>query len=227
MTSLLSRLEKNWRDIIGAELDRRSMMRLEEFLRSEKAAKNNIYPNDSDIFKALNLTAFNDVKVVILGQDPYHGKGQANGLCFSVPNGKDIPRSLRNIYKEIEAEYEIKMPHHGDLTGWATQGVLLLNVVLTVQLAKPGSHQCRGWEEFTDAIIRAISEEREHLVFLLWGLHARKKVALIDCRKHLVLETSHPSPLSFRHGFDGCGHFKKTNGYLMEHGIKPIEWQKI
>ncbi|MDE2337579.1 MAG: uracil-DNA glycosylase, partial [Alphaproteobacteria bacterium] len=163
----------------------------------------------------------------IIGQDPYHGEGQAHGLCFSVRKGVAIPPSLINIYKEIESEYGVKMPRHGDLTGWAEQGVLLLNATLTVQKALAGSHQRKGWEEFTDAIIRAVNEKREHVVFLLWGSYAQKKGALIDRKKHLVLEAPHPSPLSAHRGFLGCGHFKCANEYLAAHGLAPIDWQKI
>lgn len=226
MTTLSSRLEKNWRAIIGDEFEQR-MAQLEQFLQREKDLGRDIYPKDENIFNALNSTAFENIKVVMIGQDPYHGDGEAHGLCFSVRKGIPIPPSLRNIYEEIEAEYGTQMPRHGDLTGWAAQGVLLLNATLTVQKDRAGSHQRKGWEEFTDAIIRAVSGKREHVVFLLWGLRAREKRALIDCRKHLVLETSHPSPLSARRGFIGCGHFKRANDYLIEHGLKPIEWQKI
>jgi len=227
MTTLSNRLEKNWLDIIGREFDKPYMAHLEQFLQRENA-RHTIYPKGAEIFNALNSTAFGDIKVVIIGQDPYHGEGQAHGLSFSVPKGIAIPRSLKNIYKEIDDEYRpIKMPPHGDLTGWAAQGVLLLNATLTVQRAKPGSHQGQGWEEFTDAIIRAVSERREHVVFLLWGACAQKKRALIDCDKHRVLETSHPSGLSAYRGFLKCGHFKKASDYLTKHGLEPIVWQRI
>jgi uracil-DNA glycosylase len=226
MTILSTRLEKNWLDIIGGEFDQPYMAQLEQFLQREKNAGRVTYPEGAEIFNALNSTAFDDIKVVIIGQDPYHGEGQAHGLCFSVRKGP-IPRSLKNIYKEIEAEYGIQMPPHGDLTGWAAQGVLLLNETLTVEQAKPGSHQRKGWKEFTDAIIRAVNEKREHIVFLLWGSYAQNKAELIDPKKHLVLKTSHPSPFSARHGFRGCGQFKAANDYLIEHRLKPVEWQKI
>jgi uracil-DNA glycosylase len=222
MTTLSNRLEKNWRHIIGDEFD---YVAMEQFLQREKA-KGTIYPKDEEIFNALNLTPFEKVKVVIIGQDPYHGEGEAHGLCFST-KGKKIPRSLKNIYEEIKRDCGTQMPRHGDLTGWAAQGVLLLNATLTVQQAKAGSHQGKGWEKFTDAIIRAVNEKREHVVFLLWGSYAQKKGALIDGKKHKVLETSHPSPLSARLGFLGCGHFKKANDYLTKHGLKPVDWQKI
>jgi uracil-DNA glycosylase len=243
MTTLSSRLEKNWRDIIAGEFDRskiekleKCLQRLERFLQSEKAARHKICPDDTGIFNALNSTAFDDTKVVIIGQDPYHGEGQAHGLCFSVPKDIKIPPSLRNIYKEIEKEYcPMKMPSDGDLSGWAKQGVLLLNVTLTVREDEPRSHEGQGWEDFTDAIIRAVSQKREPVVFLLWGSDAQKKRALINCKKHRVLEATHPSPLSVGrssrdgqiHTFRGCGHFKKSNEYLKKHGLKPIEWEKI
>jgi len=226
MTTLSSSLEKNWLDIIGGEFDKPYMLELEKFLQREKN-RGRTYPKDQDIFNALNLTPFKKIKVVIIGQDPYHEEGQAHGLCFSVPNGTCIPPSLKNIYKEIEAEYHIEMPPHGDLTGWAEQGVLLLNAALTVRRDEAGSHQGKGWEKFTDAIIRAVSGKREHVVFMLWGLYAKKKRALIDSKKHRVLETSHPSGLSAYRGFIGCSHFRKANEYLIKHGREPIEWQKI
>lgn len=226
MTTLSIRLEKNWLDIIGVEFDRPYMAQLKQFLQREKDLGRIIYPKDEEIFNALNLTAFENIKVVIIGQDPYHGAGQAHGLCFST-KGIDIPRSLNNIYKEIKAEDGIQMPRHGDLTGWAEQGVLLLNATLTVRQDSPGSHQGKGWEKLTDAIIRAVNEKREHVVFLLWGSRAKKKDTLIDPKKHKVLKTSHPSPFSAHRGFLGCGHFKKANDYLKKHGSKPVEWQKI
>lgn len=226
MTTLSNRLEKNWRHIIGGEFDQH-MARLEKFLQREKSAERTIYPKEAEIFKALNSTALEDIKVVIIGQDPYHGAGQAHGLCFSVPKGKAIPPSLKNIYKEIEAECDIQMLRHGDLTGWAAQGVLLLNATLTVRQGSPGSHKGKGWKEFTDAIIRTVNEKREHVVFLLWGRCAQRKGALIDRKRHKVLETSHPSPLSAHRGFLGCGHFKEANDYLKKHGLKPVLWEKI
>jgi uracil-DNA glycosylase len=228
MTTLSNRLEKNWHATIGGEFDRRYMAKLERFLQREKGARRTVYPKDEEIFNALNSTALKNIKVVIIGQDPYHGEGQAHGLCFSVPKGiKKIPPSLKNVYKEIEAEFDIQMPCHGDLTGWAAQGVLLLNATLTVRQASPGSHQGKGWEKFTDAVIRAVNEKREHVVFLLWGRCAQKKGALIDRKRHKVLEASHPSPLSARHGFFGCGHFNKANDDLIKHGLQPVQWQKI
>lgn len=221
------KLEQSWLDVIGAEFDQPYMAQLKKFLQDEKATGKVIYPKGAEIFNAMNTTAFANVKVVIIGQDPYHGPGQAHGLCFSVRKGVAIPPSLINIYKEIETEYGVRMPAHGDLTGWAEQGVLLLNATLTVQHANAGSHQNKGWETFTDAIIRVISEKREHVVFLLWGSYAQRKGALIDRRKHCVLEAPHPSPLSAHRGFFGCGHFKKANEYLVKQGLAPVDWQKL
>jgi uracil-DNA glycosylase len=240
MTTLSNRLEKTWRDMISGEFEtgvefEQHMATLEQFLQREKSRRRTIYPSDAKIFNALNSSPFKNIKVVIIGQDPYHGEGQAHGLCFSVPKSiKKIPPSLKNIYKEIERDCGFQMPGHGDLTGWAKQGVLLLNATLTVRQDSPGSHQGKGWEKLTDAIIRAVNDKREHVVFLLWGSYARKKgarkkgeSALIDRKKHKVLETSHPSPFSAYRGFLGCRHFKKANDYLIEHGLKPVEWQKI
>lgn len=236
MTTLSSRLEKNWRDVIRNEFDIGSdfdYVAMEQFLRGERA-KGAVYPNDEEIFNALNLTPLEKVKVVIIGQDPYHGEGEAHGLCFSVPKDKKIPRSLRNIYTEIERDCHIQMPDHGDLTGWAEQGVLPLNATLTVQKGKAGSHQRKGWEEFTDAVIRAVSQKPEPVAFLLWGRSAQKKSTLIG-EKHLVLKASHPSGFSASrdmrdgeiHSFLGCGHFKKANVYLKKHGLNQIEWGKL
>jgi uracil-DNA glycosylase len=229
MMTLWNRLGGSWLEVISVEFNQFKMQEIEAFLQSEKADGHIVYPNDVEIFNAFDLTAFDDINVVIIGQDPYHAPGQAHGLCFSVRKGfEKIPPSLRNIYKEIEKEYwPDKMPLHGDLTGWAKQGVLLLNAALTVREAKPGSHRNKGWEEFTDAIIRAVSGKREHVVFLLWGSHAQKKRVLIDRTKHKVLETSHPSGFSAHRGFLGCGHFKEANEYLIKHGFRPVEWLKI
>jgi len=221
------KLDASWKNIIGAEFDQPYMLKLKEFLKAEKAAGHTVYPKGADMFNALNTTPFEKVDVVILGQDPYHGPEQAHGLSFSVRAGVAVPPSLKNIYKEIEAEYAVKMPKTGDLTPWAQQGVLLLNATLTVQAEKAGSHQGRGWEAFTDAIIRALNDRSEHIVFMLWGSYAQKKGAFIDRKKHLVLEAPHPSPLSAHRGFLGCGHFKKANDYLEQHGRKPIDWAKV
>ena len=220
-------LEKNWNDIIGTDLTSPRMQKLQQFLDTEKNSGKTIYPAANDVFSALSLTPFEKIKVVILGQDPYHGPGQAHGLAFSVKDGVKLPPSLRNIYKEIESEYGVKMPKSGDLTGWAKQGVLLLNATLTVQESAAGSHQKRGWEEFTDAIIKSINEKHEHVVFMLWGSHAQKKGEFIDRKKHLVLDAPHPSPLSAHRGFLGCGHFKTANDYLEKNKKTPINWTSL
>jgi len=200
------------------------MKALSEFLRAEKASGKVIFPPGPEIFAALNATPFDKVKVVILGQDPYHGPNQAHGLCFSVQPGVRPPPSLENIFKEIERDLGIPRPDHGCLTPWARQGVLLLNAVLTVERGVAGSHQGKGWEGFTDACIDALNREREHLVFMLWGNYAQAKGKLIDRQRHLVLRAPHPSPLA-RGGFDGCGHFSKANDYLKAHGEIPIDWR--
>ncbi len=221
------KIEKDWLDLIGREFDQPYMKKLRDFLQSEKAAGKTVFPKGGDIFNALNTTRFDEVKVVIIGQDPYHGEGQAHGLSFSVPKGVRLPPSLLNIYKEIADEYNAPMPKSGDLTGWARQGVLLLNATLTVQSGNAGSHQKKGWEEFTDAVIRAINDRREHVVFMLWGAYAQKKGAMIDRSRHLVLESVHPSPLSAHRGFLGNGHFKRANEYLEKHGEQPVDWLKV
>ncbi len=221
------KLDQNWLDIVGGEFEKPYMAKLKEFLKQEKESGKIVYPRGSEIFNALNTTPLKDIKVVIIGQDPYHGDGQAHGLSFSVRAGIALPPSLMNIYKEIEAEYGIKMPRTGDLTSWAKQGVLLLNATLTVRQATAGSHQNKGWEEFTDAVIRAVNEKDEPVVFMLWGSYAQKKGAFIDRKKHLVLQAPHPSPLSAHRGFLGCGHFKKANEFLEKHGMKPIDWQRV
>ncbi len=227
MSNAAIKLEKDWLDILQPEFDAPYMKALKTFLTAEKEAGRIIYPKGGDIFNALNTTRLEKVKVVIIGQDPYHGPDQAHGLSFSVPKGVRLPPSLQNIYKEIEAEYGAKMPRTGDLTGWAEQGVLLLNAMLTVQAGNAGSHQKKGWEEFTDAVIRTVNERCEHVAFLLWGSYAQKKGAHIDRKKHLVLQSVHPSPLSAHRGFLGNGHFKKANEYLVSQGREPIDWYKI
>ncbi len=209
------------------EFGRPYMLKLKQFLQQEKESGAVVYPRGNEIFNAFNTTAFDKVRVVIIGQDPYHGENQAHGLCFSVRKGVPIPPSLVNIYKEIEAEYDTRMPDHGDLTKWAEQGVLLLNATLTVRAAQAGSHQNKGWEEFTDAVIRALNDRHEHIAFMLWGSYAQKKGECIDRRKHLVLTAPHPSPLSAYRGFFGCGHFKKANDYLVKYGYKPINWHDL
>jgi len=221
------RLEKDWLDIMGAEFEKPYMLALKAFLQKEKEEGKIIFPKGADIFNALNTTRLKDIKVVIIGQDPYHGPGQAHGLCFSVPRDVPPPPSLKNIIREIENEYGTKMPSSGDLTGWAEQGVLLLNATLTVESGRAGSHQNKGWEIFTDAIIRAVNERSSHVVFLLWGSYAHKKGAFIDRDNHCVLESPHPSPLSAHRGFLGNGHFKKANDYLTAHGIEPVDWFRI
>lgn len=221
------KLEKSWLDVLESEFNQPYMSNLKVFLQQEKEQGKLVYPKGDEIFNAMNATTFNDVKVVIIGQDPYHGEGQAHGLSFSVRKGVAIPPSLKNIYKELEASLNIKMPKHGELTGWAKQGVLLLNATLTVEAAKAGSHQKKGWGKFTDAIIRAISEKNKQVVFILWGAYAQKKGAIIDRSRHLVLEGPHPSPLSAHRGFLGCGHFKQANEYLVHHGKTPVDWSYL
>lgn len=221
------KIDPAWMNVIGGEFEQSYMKALKEFLRQEKTTGQTVYPKSGDIFNALNITPFDKVEVVILGQDPYHGPNQAHGLAFSVRAGVALPPSLVNIYKEIESEFGVAMPRRGDLTGWARQGVLLLNATLTVQAERAGSHQGRGWEQFTDAVIRALNDRGEHIVFMLWGAYAQKKGAFIDRHKHLVLQAPHPSPLSAHRGFLGCGHFMKANEYLAQHGRKPIDWTVV
>jgi uracil-DNA glycosylase len=218
------KLEASWKQRIGDYLDRPDMLALSAFLRDEKAAGKVIYPPGPDIFNAFNHTPFDKVRVVILGQDPYHGPGQAHGLSFSVQPGVRVPPSLQNIFKEIEGSLGIPRSAHGCLTSWADQGALLLNAVLTVEAGQAGSHQKKGWEGFTDAAIDALNRERDGLVFMLWGSHAQKKGQLIDASRHLVLRSVHPSPLSAHRGFLGCGHFAEANAYLEAEGQAPINW---
>jgi uracil-DNA glycosylase len=218
------RLDASWKSHLGEILSSEPMQRLREFLVAEKQAGRVVYPPSSKIFAALDATPFHAVRVVILGQDPYHGAGQAHGLCFSVPPGVDIPPSLNNIYSEIERDLGIARADHGCLLPWAQRGVLLLNSVLTVEHGRAGSHQGKGWEEFTDAIVSLLNREQEHLVFLLWGSYAQKKGQIIDPRRHRVLKAPHPSPLSAHRGFMGCGHFSAANKYLTQHGNAPLDW---
>jgi uracil-DNA glycosylase len=217
-------LESGWLAELGDEFDQPYMRQLKTFLKTEKQAGKVIYPPSGEMFNAFNSTPFAQVKVVILGQDPYHGPGQAHGLSFSVPSGVRIPPSLQNIFKEIERDLGIPRPNHGNLQAWAEQGVLLLNATLSVEQANAGSHQKRGWEQFTDHAIEALNRDREGLVFLLWGSYAQKKGRLIDTNKHLVLKSVHPSPLSAHRGFLGCGHFSQVNEYLQAKGQAPIDW---
>lgn len=218
-------LEASWLTQLQKEFDLDYMRRLSDFLRQQKAQGKTIYPRGSEIFNAFELTPFEQVKVVILGQDPYHGPGQAHGLCFSVQPGVPVPPSLLNIFKELEQDLKIPISAHGCLTCWAEQGVLLLNSVLTVEKARAASHQGRGWERFTDQVISQLNGRREGLVFLLWGSYAQRKGQLIDRNRHLVLKAAHPSPLSAHRGFLGCGHFSKTNEFLQSKGLSTIQWQ--
>lgn len=227
MTASAVKLEQDWLDILQSEFDQPYMKALKLFLQQEKERGKTVYPKGRDIFNAFNTTRIKDVRVVILGQDPYHGPGQAHGLSFSVPQDMPLPPSLQNIYKEIEAEYGYAMPRKGDLTGWAKQGVLLLNATLTVEAHQAGSHQKKGWEDFTDAVIRAVNDRCDHVVFMLWGSYAQKKGAFIDRSKHMVLQSPHPSPLSAHRGFLGNGHFKKANEYLEKNGRTPVDWRDI
>ena len=219
------KLEPSWKARIGEYFDRPEMLRLAEFLRAELRAGKVIYPAPGRIFAALDATPFEQVKVVILGQDPYHGPGQAHGLCFSVLAGVPPPPSLQNIFAEIQRDLHIPRPDHGCLLPWAQQGVLLLNSVLTVERGLAGSHQGKGWEGFTDAVVDQLNRERGGLVFLLWGSYAQAKGKLIDTQRHLVLKAPHPSPLSAHRGFIGCGHFSSTNNWLREHSQAEIEWR--
>lgn len=219
------KLEPSWKARVGDYFERPEMQHLSEFLRTELRAGKTIYPPPKRIFTALDTTPFDQVKVVILGQDPYHGPNQAHGLCFSVLPGVAPPPSLENIFKEIERDLHIPRPDHGCLIPWARQGVLLLNATLTVQAHRAGSHQGKGWEGFTDAVIDRLNREREGLVFLLWGSYAQAKGKLIDTRRHRVLKAPHPSPLSAHRGFIGCGHFSAANAYLRERGQSEIDWR--
>ena len=225
MTDDRVRLEPSWKARVGDYLQRPEMVELAAFLRAEKARGRTLYPPGPAIFAALDATPFDAVKVVILGQDPYHGPGQAHGLCFSVAPGVPPPPSLQNVFKELHRDLGLPPPDHGCLLPWARQGVLLLNAVLTVEDGRAGSHQGRGWEGFTDAIVRALDREKESLVFMLWGAYAQAKGREIDARRHRVLRAPHPSPLSAHRGFIGCGHFSAANQYLQRHGIAPIDWR--
>ncbi|MGA4637016.1 uracil-DNA glycosylase [Pseudomonas solani] len=226
MTETVDRikLEAGWKEALRDEFDKPYMKTLGEFLRAEKAAGKVVFPPGPLIFNALNSTPLDEVKVVIIGQDPYHGPGQAHGLCFSVQPGVPIPPSLLNIYKELKRDLNIDMPNHGHLQSWAEQGVLLLNTSLTVEQARAGSHANQGWQPFTDRVIEVVSAHQPNLVFLLWGSHAQSKQRLIDSTKHLVLRSAHPSPLSAYRGFLGNGHFSRCNKFLEQHGLAPIDW---
>ena len=217
-------IDESWRQVLQDQFDSPYFAELTRFVRAAYA-KGIVYPPGRFIFEAFNRTPFDKVKVVILGQDPYHGPNQAHGLCFSVQPGVAVPPSLFNMYKELEDEYKTPfLTRNGDLSAWADQGVLLLNATLTVEAGHAGSHQGHGWETFTDAVVKALATRRDHLVFMLWGSYAQRKGAVIDRARHLVLETAHPSPLSAYRGFFGCGHFLKADAYLRAHGIEPVRW---
>lgn len=212
-----------WDNLLQGEFEKEYYQKLREFLAKEYKTQR-IYPDMYDIFNALKFTSYSDVKAVIIGQDPYHGQGQAHGLCFSVKKGITMPPSLKNIFKEINRDLGTPVPNHGELTHWAEEGVLLLNAVLTVREGQPNSHKGMGWEIFTDRVIELLNQREKGIVFLLWGANARQKKKLITNPAHTVLETSHPSPLSAYNGFDGCGHFSRTNEILRENGEKAIDW---
>lgn len=217
-------IEPSWKRALAAEFAHDSALDLKAFLQTERAAGHEAFPPMRLVFNAFEHTPFDAVRVVIVGQDPYHGPGQAMGLSFSVPRGVAVPPSLRNIFRELGTDCGIEPPTHGDLTHWADQGVLLLNTSLTVRAHEAASHAGRGWERITDAAIRALAEQREGIVFLLWGRHAQGKRSMIDARRHLVLCAPHPSPLSASKGFFGCRHFSQANAYLLEQGERPIDW---
>ncbi len=218
------KLDESWRQPLAAEFAEPYMAALRSFLVDEKAKGKRIFPKGSEWFRALDLTPLDQVRVVILGQDPYHGEGQAHGLCFSVQPGVRVPPSLVNIYKELKSDLGIDPAKHGHLESWAKQGVLLLNSVLTVEMGQAASHQGKGWERFTDAVIRCVNARAEPVVFLLWGAYAQKKAAFVDTARHLVLKAAHPSPLSAHNGFLGCMHFSQANAFLEARGLLPIDW---
>ncbi len=217
--------ELTWTDVLAEEKGKSYFKKVFSFVKHERAKGKVIYPAQENVFRAFSLTPFDNVRVVILGQDPYHGDGQAEGLCFSVPTGTAIPPSLQNIYKELNADLGTPIPNTGHLEPWTKQGVFLLNAVLTVEAGKPSSHAGRGWEIFTDEVIKILSEKKEGLVFLLWGNYAKNKISLIDQSKHTVLTAAHPSPFSAYNGFFGCKHFSKTNEALKTYGYEPIDWR--
>lgn len=218
------RMDASWKARLGGWFEREDMRALSAFLQARKAAGARIFPPGPEIFAAFDATPFDDVRVVVLGQDPYHGAGQAHGLCFSVRPGVRVPPSLDNIFKEIQRDLGIARPDHGCLLPWARRGVLLLNAVLTVEEGRAGSHQGKGWEGFTDHVVEVLDREREGLVFLLWGSYAQAKGRVIDTRRHRVLRSTHPSPLSAHRGFLGCGHFSAANEYLVRRGGKAMDW---
>ncbi len=217
------RIDDSWKKILSDYFETSEWENLSKYIK-EEYKKQRIYPNPKYIFNAFDLCPFDNVKVVIIGQDPYHGKGQSHGLCFSVPKDFSIPPSLKNIYKEIHDDIGVNVPTSGNLEHWAKQGVLLLNAVLTVRAGQPGSHQNKGWEIFTDEVIKKINDKKENIVFMLWGNYAKEKGKYIDREKHLVLEAAHPSPYSAYSGFFGCKHFSKANEYLKKHNLSEIKW---
>lgn len=217
------KIENSWKQLLEDEFSNRYFEELVQFVKNAYQTKT-IYPKGENIFKAFDLCPVDQVKVVILGQDPYHGPGQAHGLSFSVQEGLPFPPSLLNIFKELKSDLDVPVPSHGNLEKWARQGVLLLNATLTVEAHNAGSHQKKGWEEFTDAVVKKLADQKEHLVFMLWGAYARKKAGIISDSKHLKLYAPHPSPLSAHRGFLGCKHFSKTNDYLLKNGLSPIVW---
>lgn len=218
-------LEASWLALLAQEFEKPYMIALKSFLQEEKQQGHVVYPQGKELFNAFNTTPFAAVKVVIIGQDPYHGTGQAHGLSFSVPQGLAVPPSLQNIFKELKTDIQgFSIPPHGNLQTWAEQGVLLLNAILSVRANQAGSHQGKGWEQFTDVVIQQLNDQKEQLVFLLWGNYAKEKGKIIDAQKHLVLTAAHPSPFSAYNGFFGCKHFSKTNDYLKANGSTPINW---
>lgn len=221
----ISQLDPSWQMVLKNEFDQPYFQDISTHLDKKAAEGKAIYPPSQSIFNAFNAAPFEQIKVIILGQDPYHNPGQAMGLSFSVPKGERIPPSLRNIYKELADDIDFNIPQHGDLTAWTKQGVFLLNAMLTVEQKSPGSHKKIGWQNFTDATIQALSTQREHLVFMLWGAFAQNKDHLIDNQKHLVLKSAHPSPFSAHKGFLGNKHFSKANTYLKNHNLEQINWQ--
>lgn len=221
------KLEKSWKSRLQSEFKTERMQKLKAFLTQEYKAGKKIYPRGEEYFAAMNLTPFDKVKVVIVGQDPYHGPGQAHGLCFSVQEGVRFPPSLQNIFKELRADLGLEIPKNGTLTKWAEEGVLLLNAVLTVEDGKAAAHQGKGWEEFTDRVIHLLNDEKENLVFILWGSYAQKKAAFVDRKKHFVIEAVHPSPLSAHRGFFGTKPFSKANSYLRSKGVPEVNWNLV
>ncbi|MBO7052937.1 MAG: uracil-DNA glycosylase [Alphaproteobacteria bacterium] len=218
------KIEESWKNALSGEFEKEYFQKLTDFVRGEYLAGKTVYPEPKNIFNAFNLCPLNEVRVVIIGQDPYHEPGQAHGLCFSVQNGVDLPPSLVNIYKEIESDIGHKSITNGDLTQWARQGVLLLNSTLTVQAHLAASHSGKGWETFTDAVIKTIAQNKKHVVYMLWGSFAQNKAAIVDKNENLILTSAHPSPLSAYRGFFGNHHFSRANEYLIAHGDKPINW---